>query len=84
MRYWYVNVEIINGEYTFHERWLERTQANKEYDPEETIAEFYGCPEGKQEGTDWYTFDCGCVAVRLYDLRELKKKDYDVLKKYLP
>ena len=82
MRYWFLNIEIIQGEYTNNSISVQTTQ-KEDFDAEAYCAEFYACAEGKDEGSDYYSFDCGNIACRVYDIKEVKKADYDVLKKFI-
>lgn len=83
MRYWYLDIKIINGEYEFHSRSTQKTKAQEEFDGEAYVADFYGFAEGKDEGSDYYSFNCGNIACQVYSLQEISKEEYRILNKYL-
>jgi len=83
MRYWYLDIKIINGEYEFHSRSTQKTKAKEEFDAESYVANFYGFEEGKNEDSGYYEFNCGNIACKVNGLQEITKEEYRVLNKYL-
>jgi hypothetical protein len=78
MRYWLLNIEIRTGEYEFHS--IGAHTSKGKIDTEAYLKDFYSDSE---KNGDWYETDAGCIAYRLYDIQELTKKEYDVMRKYI-
>jgi len=79
MRYWYLDLKVQCGEYDFHCK-STHSQEN-EFDAEEYASDFYGMADDECNG--YYTFDCGAVGVEVYEIKEITKTEYKVLKKYI-
>jgi len=80
MRYWYLDLVVQHGEYEFHCKSV-HSQKN-EFDAEEYASDFYGMPD-ENYGDGCYLFNCGAVAVQVYEVKEITKAEYEVLKKYI-
>ena len=80
MRYWFLKLEVRAGEYEVTTSSVHKTNRKEEFDSEDYAQNFWNEGE-EQDGT--YFFDCGCIAVSVWDCKEITKKEYDVMEKYL-
>ena len=78
IRYWYLDIEIREGESEHHSKGVHECKGV--FNAENYVSDFYADAEGKDDpDSDWYMFQGGCIACRVYDLKEITKKKYDIL-----
>lgn len=46
-------------------------------------SDYFGCKNSDEEKSNWHYNENGCLAVRLYDIKEVTDEEYEVLKKYI-
>ena len=80
MRYWYLDIEITCGEYEFHSKSLHVTKGNK-FDEDTYVKGFYGDEPDEDDGT--YYFFAGEIACQVSDIREITKKQHDILQDFI-
>ena len=81
MKYWFLIIEIINGEYTFFSKSVH--SSNNKFNADGYVKNFYANVDGKKDKNGWHTFNAGDVACRVYYFVEIKKEEYDVLSKFI-
>lgn len=80
-RYWYLNIEIRNGEYEHNSKSVHMTKGKSEFDTDDYLKNFYG-DDGDKDG-DCYYFNGGEIACSISDFQEITKEEYDVLRKFI-
>lgn len=78
MKYWFLNIEIRNGEYEYNSLSLHTGKFNAE----EYVKGFYN-DDGEESDNGEYYFNGGEVACSIKKLKEITKKEYDVLRKFI-
>jgi len=84
LRYWFLNIKIINGEYEYNSVSLHMTDGD-EFDAEDWAKSFYETDGGEENepGDGNFYFNGGEVCVSVHGLEEISKKDYTILRKYI-
>jgi len=81
-KYLIIILEIQDGENRHKHKVLHTTKAkNINFAAEKYAAGFYSERTGRYD--DWWEFNHGCIAVRLYTVNELTTLEYNILSKYL-
>jgi hypothetical protein len=81
MRYWITEVEVNCFPITENVKSVHKTKGKEEFDADAHAGDYYGGMEQNENGNyllndgEAIISDCGC--------KEISKKDYDVLKKYI-
>jgi len=83
MRYWVLKTGIQNGEYEYNSLSLQQTKGKEEFDAEAYVKDFYADGGEETYGKGTYYFNGGEVACWVEGLKEITKKEYDVLYKVL-
>lgn len=78
MKYWFLRLEIRNGEYEYNSVSVHQAE---QFDCEACAANFY-CEAGVKDG-DIYYFHGGCVAVKVIRCEEITKKEYETLSRFI-
>jgi hypothetical protein len=82
MKHLFVHLEVQNGEYRYSCKSVHVTKAkNIKLVGERHAASFYSNMDGRNG--DWWEFNGGEVAVRLYSVKEITNYEYNTLKNYL-
>ena len=85
MEYWFLSLKINNGEYEFYSRSVHERKADDQKFAdyaEEYAYEFYdGCED--EPGCGIYHFNCGEMAVQVYNVQKITEEEYEVLNKFL-
>ena len=84
MKYWFIEVKIVCGEYEFRSQSVHMTTSAETFDADKYVSDFYGDaddPDDTDGGS--YYFDGGNLACSYSSCREISEADYTVLKRYM-
>ena len=83
MRYWFLNIQVRQGEYEFNQKSVHKTPKDEEFDAEEYAKDYYGFADDPDNDDGSYYFNCGNVCVEVYKIQEITQKEYNVLNRYI-